>query len=51
MEPIVFKIFTKVSLNNIIWKLKAVRESFLNSVFKQPKMRNVIQIFLNKIPY
>ena len=42
--PIVFNIFTKVSLSNVVWKLKTGKRSFLNSVFIHPKMSNVTQI-------
>ena len=41
-----FKIFTKVSLSNVVWKLKTSKISFLNSMFKHPKMRKVTQTLL-----
>ena len=41
-------IFTKVSLNNVIWKLKSGKKSFLNLVFKHSKMRNITQMLLIK---
>ena len=47
----VFNIFTKMSLSNIIWKLKIGRRSSLNSVFKYLKIKNVTQTLLNKISY
>ena len=47
----IFKIFTKVPLNNVIWKLKIDKKSFLNLIFKHPKMRNVTQILLRKHSY
>ena len=43
-----FQIFTKVSLNNVIRKLKTSKMSSLNSVFKYPKMRNITQTLQEK---
>ena len=51
MGHIVFKIFTKMSFNNVIWKLKTGKKSFLNSVFKHLKIINVTQILLKKHSY
>ena len=40
-----------MSLSNVIWKLKTGKRSFLNSVFKHPKIGNVTQTLLKKHPY
>ena len=48
MGPTVFYLFIKVSLDNIIWKLKTSKTSFLKSMFKHPKMRNMIQTLKKK---
>ena len=39
--PTVLNIFIKVVLNNVIGKLKTGRRSFLTSVFKHSKMKNI----------
>ena len=46
-----FKIFTKVSLSNIVWNLKIGKKSFPYKMFKHSKISNVTQIFLKKHPY
>ena len=46
-----FKIFTKVSLNNIVWNLKIGKKSFPYKMFKHSKISNVTQTFLKKNPY
>ena len=47
MEPTVFKIFTKVSLSNVVWKLKIGKKSFLSLV---PKLSNITQTLQLKTP-
>ena len=43
-----FKIFTKVSLSNIVWNLKTGKKSFPNKMFKHSKISNITQTFLKK---
>ena len=43
VSSMVFKIFTRVPLSNVIWKLKTGKMSFLNSIFIRPKMSNLTQ--------
>ena len=50
-DPMFFKIFTTMSFSIVTQKLKTSRRNFLNSVFKHPKIRNIIQTLLNKILY
>ena len=46
-----FKIFTKMSLSNIVWNLKIGKKSFPYKMFKHSKISNVTQTFLKKHPY
>ena len=50
MGPILFNLLTKMSPNNIVCILKTDMRSFLNSVFKHPKMNNITQTLLKKNP-
>ena len=38
----------KKPLNNVTWKVKIGKESFLNTVFKHPKLRIVTQTLQKK---
>ena len=48
VDPMFFKIFTKVSLSDVTWNLKIGKKSFLNSMFKHLKMSNVTLTLLKK---
>ena len=48
---IIFKIFTIMSLNNAIQKLKYVLVCFQNTMFKQPKLRTITWTLLIKYSY
>ena len=51
MGPMIFTLFTKRPLNNVIWKLKISMVNFQNMCFKYPKLRTVTQTLLIKNSY